>query len=152
MLMPVAVALGSNLGARSRSLDLAVGRLREGLTDVLVSSYYDTAPVGVGPQSRFLNAAVVGMTDRSARGMLQWLLAIETDLGRERLAPGIPRTVDLDLIFYGEKVAAEPDLAIPHPRFRERAFVLEPLNEIAQEWRDPVSGLTVAELLARLWG
>lgn len=149
-LIRVAVALGSNLGARHRSLEVAVDRLRDVLSDLRVSSFHDTAPVGVGPQPRFLNAAAVGLTTLGPRQLLAWLLATELAAGRERPSPGAPRTLDLDLILYGETVVKEPGLTVPHPRFRERAFVLGPLNEIAPGWRDPVSGLTVAELLGRL--
>ena len=83
-----------------------------------------------------------------ARALLDTLLAIERDLGRERPFPGAPRTLDLDLILYGDAVIDEaPSLIVPHPRFRERRFVLEPLAEIAPDWRDPVTGQTVEELL-----
>jgi len=87
----------------------------------------------------------------SARSLLDTLLAIERDLGRERPFAGAPRTLDLDLILYGETVLDEaPSLIVPHPRFRERRFVLEPLSEIAPDWRDPVTGRTVEELLRNL--
>lgn len=147
---PVAVALGSNLGDRGLALDTAVSRLREYLPDLRVSRYHETEPVGVGPQPRFLNAAAVGTSRVPAGTLLDAMLVIEASLGRERPSPGAPRTIDLDLILFGDLVVEEPGLVVPHPRFRDRAFVLEPLAEIAPEWRDPVSGLTVAELLRRL--
>ncbi len=147
---PVAVALGSNLGDRSRTLDAAVEHLRRFLTDVQVSSYHDTAPVGVEPQPRFLNAAAVGHATSTAAELLAELLRIETLYGRQRPGPGAPRTLDLDLILFGDAVMREDGLEVPHPRFRERAFVLAPLSEIAPNWRDPVSGMTVLELLSRL--
>lgn len=147
---PVAVALGSNLGDRSRALDTAVARLRHLLPDLRVSSYHETEPVDVEPQPLFLNAAAVGTSTATPAAVLAAMLEIEASLGRERPSPGAPRTIDLDLILFGELVVAEPGLMVPHPRFRERAFVLEPLAEIAPDWRDPVSGLTVAELLRRL--
>jgi 2-amino-4-hydroxy-6-hydroxymethyldihydropteridine diphosphokinase len=143
-----AVALGSNLGDRRSHLDYAVSRLRWHLADLRVSSYYETDPIGVpGPQPLFLNAAAVGSTDASAQDLLHALLAIEAERGRERPHPGAARTLDLDLVFYGNLVLDEPGLTVPHPRFRERRFVLEPLAEIAPQLVDPVTGSTVGELL-----
>ena len=106
--------------------------------------------MGVGPQPRFLNAAAVGDTAFSPRALLEALLAVERACGRERPFAGAPRTVDLDLILYGDAIISEPGLVVPHPRFRERRFVLAPLAEIAPEWIDPVTRLTVGTLLERL--
>jgi len=119
------------------------------LTTLRQSTWYDTAPVGVGDQPRYLNGIVVGETSLSARDLLDRLLAIEREDGRERLASGAARTLDLDLILYGNERLAEPGLEVPHPRFRERLFVLEPLAELAPDWIDPVSGDTVSALLQR---
>ena len=147
---PVAIALGSNVGDRRAHLDYAVSNLRSLLTSVRVSHYNDTVPVGVsGPQALFLNGALVGETTMSAQALLQALLAIEQERGRERPYANAPRTLDLDLILFGDVVLDEPDLIVPHRRFRERRFVLEPLAEIAPSLRDPGSGSTVDELLAR---
>jgi len=151
-LEPVAIALGSNLGDRERNLREAVEALREILIDLRVSSFHDTTPVGVGPQPRFLNGVAVGETSLDPRALLARLLDIERRFGRERPHPGAARTLDLDLIMYGDAVLTERDLTVPHPRFRERAFVLVPFAEIAPEWRDPGTGLTVAQLLAALRG
>jgi 2-amino-4-hydroxy-6-hydroxymethyldihydropteridine diphosphokinase len=98
----------------------------------------------------FLNAAAIGTTDLAARALLDRLLAIERAYGRIRPYPGAPRTLDLDLILYGDAIIDEAGLQVPHPRFRERAFVLLPLTEIAAEWVDPVTGRTVAELARQL--
>ncbi len=147
----VAVALGSNLGDRQAHLDAAVARLGSFLSDFRVSRVYETEPAGmVGPQPPFLNAAAAGVFEGTPRGLLAELLGVERERGRARPHPGASRTLDLDLIFFGDERLDEPDLVIPHPRFRERRFVLEPLAEVAPDWRDPVSGLTVRDLLARL--
>ncbi len=146
----VAIALGSNLGDRAGHLRFAVDRLPGLLRDLRLSSFHETEAVGVGPQPAFLNAAAIGETSLPAGDLLAQLLAIESARGRERPHPGAARTLDLDLLLYDECVIDEPGLRVPHPRFRERAFVLEPLVEIAGEWRDPVTGATVVELLAAL--
>lgn len=99
------------------------------------------------PQALFLNAAAVGRTALSARDLLSALLTIERERGRERPYATAPRTLDLDLVLFGASVVEEPGLLIPHPRFRERRFVLEPLAEIAPEMTDPVTGKTVMALL-----
>jgi 2-amino-4-hydroxy-6-hydroxymethyldihydropteridine diphosphokinase len=144
----VAVSLGSNLGDRRANLDVAIDGLRALLENVTVSHYYQTTPVGVsGPQPLYLNAAVVGDTVLSPGDLLRALLTIEESAGRERPYRYAPRTLDLDLVLFGDRIVDEPDLIVPHPRFRERRFVLEPLAEIAPDLRDPVSGKTVSELL-----
>jgi 2-amino-4-hydroxy-6-hydroxymethyldihydropteridine diphosphokinase len=144
---PVAIALGSNLGDRHAHLAFAVDRLRALLTDLRVSSWHETDPVGVAPQPRYLNGAVTGRTEQSAEELLKELNQIELDRGRERPYPGAPRTLDLDLLLYGEMVVDRAGMRVPHPRYRERLFVLEPLAEIAPGWRDPETRLTVRELL-----
>jgi 2-amino-4-hydroxy-6-hydroxymethyldihydropteridine diphosphokinase len=145
----VAIALGSNLGDRHSHLQFAEHRLREFLEGLIVAPPIETEPVGVGPQPRFLNTAVVGATTLSARTLLDQLLAIERKRGRQRPHPGAARTLDLDLILYGDAVISEPGLEVPHPRFRERRFVLEPLASIAPDLVDPVTGSTIAELSDR---
>jgi 2-amino-4-hydroxy-6-hydroxymethyldihydropteridine diphosphokinase len=147
----VAVALGSNLGDRHAHLDHAVARLRSLLQQLAVSRYHDTVPVGVtGPQPIYLNAVAVGDTALAPRDLLDALLAIEAERGRERPHPNAARTLDLDLILYGDRVIDEPGLVVPHPRFRERRFVLEPLVEAAPDFRDPVTGKSARQLLGDL--
>jgi 2-amino-4-hydroxy-6-hydroxymethyldihydropteridine diphosphokinase len=149
-LVLAAVALGSNLGDRGAHLDFAVSRLKASLANLRVSRYHETAPVGApGPQPLFLNAAAVGETAASAREILAELMAIERERGRERPFQNAARTLDLDLILFGSLVMEESTLTVPHPRFRERRFVLEPLAEIAPDLVDPVTGSTVGELLRR---
>jgi 2-amino-4-hydroxy-6-hydroxymethyldihydropteridine diphosphokinase len=144
----IAVALGSNLGDRRAHLAYAISSLRTVLTGLKVSRVSETIPVDVpDPQPLFLNAALIGRSAMSARQVLDLLLAIERERGRERPFHGASRTLDLDLVLFGDEVISEPDLVVPHPRFRERLFVLEPLAAIASELRDPVTGKTVGELL-----
>ena len=143
----VAIALGSNLGDRFSHLDFAVARLNDVLQNLRVSKYYETEPVDVPvPAPTFLNAACVGDTTTSARELLALLLRIESERRRERPFRNAARTLDLDLILFGSLVLSEPDLVVPHPRFRERRFVLEPLAEIAPDLVDPVTGSTIRTL------
>jgi 2-amino-4-hydroxy-6-hydroxymethyldihydropteridine diphosphokinase len=146
----VAVALGSNLGDSDTVLHNAVDALHAFIHDMRVSRWYITAPVGVDPQPDFLNGALAGETSLGARALLEMLLATEARFGRERPHPGAARTLDLDLILYGDAVIDEPGLIVPHPRFRERRFVLEPLAEIAPDMVDPVTQRTVRMLLQSL--
>ena len=147
----VAIALGSNLGDRHDHLSFGQARLRDLLSNFQISQPIETAPVGVPDvQPAFLNAAAVGETSVTAHELLAALLDIERAAGRTRPFAGAARTLDLDLILFGTTILDEPGLTIPHPRFRERRFVLEPLAEIASDLRDPVTHLTIAELLARL--
>jgi 2-amino-4-hydroxy-6-hydroxymethyldihydropteridine diphosphokinase len=146
----VAVAVGSNLGDRHAHLDFAISRLKQILEAVRVSTVIETDPVGVVDQPKFLNAAIVGRFDNSARALLDALLRIERERGRERPFAGAPRTLDLDVVLFGDQVVDDPDLSVPHPRFRERRFVLEPLAEIAPDLIDPITGRTVEELWEEL--
>jgi len=143
-----AIALGSNLGDRRAHLDFAVTALRTLLNHLRVSTYLETAPVGA-PESQppYLNAAAVGETSLSARDLLNALHAIEDARGRRRPYTNAPRTLDVDLILLGDAVIGEEGLVVPHPRFRERRFVLEPLAEIAPDLVDPATGKSVAALL-----
>ena len=143
-----AVALGSNLGDRAAHLNHAVSRLFELLGDLRVSRYYDTVSVSAsGPQPLFLNAAAVGEATMPACELLETLLAVEQERGRERPHQNAPRSLDLDLILFGAAVLNESGLIVPHPRFRERRFVLKPLAEIAPDMTDPVTGQMVSALL-----
>lgn len=155
--MPLAfIALGANIpspaGRPEATLSAAAERLAALARIVARSSLYSTAPVGFANQPRFVNAVVALETDLSPRKLLDALLVLELHFGRNRAASPAngPRTLDLDLLFYGDLVLCESGLGVPHPRVAERAFVLVPLHEIAPELRDPRSQKTVAELLAAL--
>jgi 2-amino-4-hydroxy-6-hydroxymethyldihydropteridine diphosphokinase len=148
-----AIALGSNLGDRAGHLAFAFDELDALLSPMRRSSLFETAPVlspSSGSQPDFLNAAAVGDTTLTASELLERLLAIEQRRGRTRPFPDAPRTLDLDLILFGTVILDSPHLVIPHPRFRERRFVLEPLAQIAPKMLDPASGHTIRELLNRL--
>jgi len=128
------VGLGANLGDREGSIHAAVERLRArpDMTVVAVSHLRETEPVGIVDQPRFINAAVALDTNLGARELLDVLLAIERELGRTRTGPRYgPRTIDLDLLLYGDEIVDEPGLTVPHPRLHERRFALEPLADLA---------------------
>ena len=146
----VAIALGSNIGDREAHLRYAVDCLAGSLAHLRVSPFIETEPQHVRPQPLFLNGALVGDCRLAPRALLDVLLAIERQRGRERPHVGAPRTLDLDLVLFGDQVVEGPGLTVPHPRFRQRRFVLEPLAAIAPEMIDPVTGLTVRELLVRV--
>ena len=150
--LKVAIAIGSNLGDRRAAVAFAAERLRAFVTGLALSDSVETEPEGEGLQDQplYLNAVAVGETALGPRDLLDALLAIERDYGRERPYPGAPRTLDLDLILLGDTREDSPGLHVPHPRFRERFFVLGPLAEVAPEMIDPVTGLRVSELLRNL--
>jgi 2-amino-4-hydroxy-6-hydroxymethyldihydropteridine diphosphokinase len=145
------VALGSNLEDPVRQLRdglEALGKLPD-TRIVRVSSFYRSAPVGYADQPDFVNAVAVIETGLAPRALLDALLAIERQHGRVREFPNAPRTLDLDIVAYGDRIVDEPGLAIPHPRMHERAFVMVPLAEIAPDAAIPGRG-TVSVLVARV--
>jgi len=146
---PIAIALGSNVGDREQYLKDAVTSLAPYVSHLHLSRFFETEPVDMaGEQRRVVNAAATGETELPARALLERMLDVERQLGRSRPHPGAARTVDLDLILFGDRIIDEPpSLNVPHPRFRERRFVLEPLADVAADWTDPVTGLTIAQLL-----
>ena len=144
------IGLGANLGDRERTLRRAVELLdaEPGIRVVAVSSLRETDPVGYLDQPRFLNGACAVETKLSPRALLERLLSVERTLGRDRSRPRFgPRTVDLDLLLYGDETIDEPGLAVPHPRLAERAFALEPLADLDGELALP-DGRRIADLLA----
>jgi 2-amino-4-hydroxy-6-hydroxymethyldihydropteridine diphosphokinase len=146
------LALGSNLGSRRSYLRRALGLLDADpdIDVVAVSAFRETDPVGYLDQPRFLNGACAVETDLSPRELLDRMLSIERRLGRDRSGPRFgPRTVDLDLLLYGDEVVDEPGLTVPHPRLAERRFVLEPLAELEPDLTLP-DGRRVSDLLRGL--
>lgn len=142
----VCLGLGSNLGDRRanlrRTLELLAGHCRL----IAVSSLYETEPVGYKDQGWFLNCAGRVDTDLEPRPLLEFLKSIEKQLGRASRIKSGPRTIDLDILFYGERVVQEEGLTVPHPRLHERLFVLAPLSEIAPALVHPLLGKTIREL------
>ena len=142
------IAAGSNLGDRENNLDEARRKIVKGLClkEIKASKIYETEPVGGPPQGKFLNAVWQFETDLPARTVLEGLLKIEKEMGRVRREANGPRTIDLDILFYGNKIIHERGLDVPHPRLHERLFVLDPLAEIASDWMHPEMKKTVAVL------
>ena len=153
LMVTVFIALGSNVGDRRRFLDLATERLRAepGVRFVRVSAYYETAPVG-GPsgQGAYLNAVAELETALKPENLLALLLDIETSLGRIRKEVNDPRTLDLDLLLFGDEIREKTDPILPHPRMHLRRFVLVPLMELAPNLVHPLQHRTVAQLLDEL--
>jgi 2-amino-4-hydroxy-6-hydroxymethyldihydropteridine diphosphokinase len=148
-LKTVYIGLGSNLGDRAGNLQEARRRLETaGLTITGASSIYETEPRDVTNQPWFLNQVVETETEFLPRQLMARLVRIEREMGRRRLVPKGPRTIDLDILLYGELTVRALGLEIPHPRLGERRFVLEPLAELAGELRHPRTLRTIREMLA----
>ncbi len=148
----VYLGLGSNLGNRQRNIERAVELLRERVEVERVSAIYESPPVGYVKQPHFLNAVCKARTGLSPLEFLPFAQEIEGSMGRIPTFPSGPRSLDIDILLYGDLVLATPQLTIPHPRMAERAFVLVPLAEIDPEARHPVLGRTARELLAGIGG
>jgi 2-amino-4-hydroxy-6-hydroxymethyldihydropteridine diphosphokinase len=147
--MVVYLALGSNLGDREANLRSAVHALqRRGVTPSRLSSFYHTEPKELLNQPWFLNGVMEASTCLQPRRLLEVCREVEHEHGRIRTYSNAPRTLDIDIIFYDGLIVDTPELTIPHPRYANRRFVLEPLAEIAPDLPDPRTGLTIRELLA----
>lgn len=146
------VSIGTNLGDRAAHLDFALRSLAA-VPDtriVALSPVFETDPVGPPPQGAYLNAVVRVETALAPRALLDALLAIERAAGRERGARNTARTLDLDLLLYGDRILDEPGLIVPHPRLAERAFILEPLAALAPALVHPQRGESIESLAARV--
>lgn len=150
MLRTAYLSLGSNVGDREGNLRTAIEKLREVGEVLKISSIYETEPVEFTNQPWFLNCAVEFETKQSPRELLAGVLEIEESMGRKRIQPKGPRTIDIDILLFGDDIVNEEKLMIPHPAMHERGFVLEPLAEIAPEVKHPVLKKTVREMLGEL--
>jgi len=147
------LSLGSNVGERDQMLAAAIQALESPELHVLrVSPVYETEPVDAPAQRWFLNLVVEAETTLFPRQLLARTTRVERELGRKRLVAKGPRTIDIDILFYGEARITTPDLTIPHPRFAGRRFVLAPMADLSPDFRDPVTRRTMRELLAETGG
>jgi len=150
MLFTVYLGLGSNMGDRQTNLRRAIEMLSERVSIDAISPVYDTAPVGNTEQPRFLNIVCRGSTILSPAALLAFVKDIEKRWGRKPGPRNSPRPIDIDILFYGDRVIKTPALVIPHPRLETRAFVLEPLADIAPRLKHPATGKTVRRMLKEL--
>ena len=145
------IALGSNVGDAAANLKQVLTLFEDAKIQVLrASPVFETAPQGLLNQPWFLNQVVEAETSLLPRQLLKRLLSIERSMGRKRTVRNGPRTIDLDIVLYGNAVVDAPDLQIPHPRMAERRFVLEPLAALVPDLRHPITKQTVREMLAQV--
>jgi 2-amino-4-hydroxy-6-hydroxymethyldihydropteridine diphosphokinase len=146
----VYLSLGSNIGDRVKNLGRALELLEDAVQIQRVSSVWETEPWGLSDQPWFLNIVCRGETDLSPHQLIGLIEKIERQLGRRRTIRYGPRTIDIDILLYNERIVRDPGLEIPHPRLAERAFVLFPLSEVAPDAIHPATGKSVDEMLAEL--
>jgi 2-amino-4-hydroxy-6-hydroxymethyldihydropteridine diphosphokinase len=146
----VYLSLGANVGDCASHIRDAITRLESVGRVVAVSSFYETEPVEFTDQPWFLNCAVALETTNMPKALMAALLSIEREMGRQRTQEKGPRTIDIDILLYGDMIVDSQELTIPHPAMHQRRFVLEPLAEIAPEAQHPVLKKTIRELLDAL--
>lgn len=146
----VYLALGSNIGDSRANITQAVQLLDPAVQQIKQAPLYTSKAVGYTDQPDFLNTAISGETDLSPQELLKTIKSVEQQVGRTKSFRNGPREIDIDIILYGDQVLQTDKLTIPHPRFRERDFVLQPLNDLNPSLTDPVSGQTVGQLLAKI--
>lgn len=146
------IALGSNQGDRELYLLRAIAEIGRtpGCKVIAISPFYETSPVGVINQPNFYNGVIRVVTSRTPHELMDILLQVESALGRVRTTRWSERTIDLDLLLYGELVSNEPVLTLPHPRLHQRRFVLQPFCDIGGDVVHPLFGVTIGELLEQL--
>ena len=144
------LSLGSNIGDTKKNLEEALENLREHVTITAMSSYYETEPVGYKDQAWFLNLALAGETQLAPYDLLAFTQSIEKGMGRVKLIRFGPRNIDIDILLYDDLAMDDEALTIPHPRMTERAFVVEPLYEIAPDLQ--ISGVPLSQICANLSG
>ena len=146
----VYLGLGSNLGDRLANLRQAIDLMSNRVTVVRHSPVYETEPVGVPDQGRFLNMVVEAQTSLSPDQLMRVFKGIERELGRGNAASDAPRPIDIDILFYDDRIVSTESITLPHPRLAQRAFVLVPLNDLNPQLLHPVNLKTVAEMLTAL--
>jgi len=150
------IGIGSNLisetyGSPISNCEAAFELISQNRVDILYqSSWYETAPIPTSAQQNFVNGVVAVKTNLDSLQLLNVLLAIEIEMGRQRSEPNAARIIDLDLLSFNAEIVDNDCLTLPHPRLTERVFVVQPIAEIAPDWRHPISGLLITEILAGL--
>ncbi len=147
----VAIALGSNLGDREKTIRVATQRIQEEfLENVIVSSLIETEPWGIKEQPKFLNGVMVGISEWKPPAILNYLKTLEKELGRTHTVINGPRVIDLDLVCYGDQIWNSDGVKVPHPRMSTRLFVLAPLNEVWPDWIHPELNKSPSELIREI--
>lgn len=149
-MITVYLALGSNIGDSRANIDQAVRLLGSAVQQIKQAPLYTSKAVGYTDQPDFLNTAISGHTDLDPKTILEFIGKAERQVGRTASFRWGPREIDIDIIFYGDQVLKTDNLTIPHPSFRERDFVLQPLKDLDPALKDPVSGQTVQQLLNKI--
>ena len=146
----VFIGIGSNIWNKEENIRKAIGSIKEKCKILRISSLYETEPIGYKKQNWFLNCAIEIETEFEPLELLNFLQSIEKKMGRVKTIKNGPRIIDLDILFYDNKVINEKGLAVPHPRLHERLFVLEPLKEIAPEFVHPVLNKSIKEIYSMI--